>query len=183
MIRPLTRLDDPLWPTLVALYEASFDRDSREPLERLESEVEGSYRLPFQFLVDEQDGKLRGFARWCDLGYAAFLLHLATDPECRGEGIGATLVNAILAKSERMILEADDEDERLMRFYGRFGGRILTPTYTQLSLHEDTEPVPYALLGIGDFPDPQTTVESFYRDVWELPPDDPYVRKAVGGIL
>ncbi|RYG34434.1 GNAT family N-acetyltransferase [bacterium] len=182
MIRPLKKLDDPLWPALLALYEAAFDRDSREPNEQLEAEIQAEYRLPFQFLVDEKDGELRGFARWCDLGYAGFLIHLAADPKCQGGGIGTGLMKAVLAESERMLLEAHGEDERLMRFYRRFSARILTPNYVQPALHADTEPVAFSLIGIGTFEDPKGTVEAFYRDIWELPPDHPFVLQAVEGV-
>lgn len=182
MIRELKTLNDPLWPALAALYESSFDRASREPLSRLEEELRGDYRLPFRFLVEEMEDELQGFARWCSLGETGFLIHLAVDPTVQGRGIGKGLINAILREQPRLLLEADAEDDRLTRFYGGFGAKILTSTYTQLALHADTRPVEYALTGIGDFDDPVKTIREFYRQVWQLPAGHPYVVRAVEGV-
>lgn len=181
MIRQLKTLDDPLWPALVELYESTFDRDLREPTAQLEGEVLGRSRLPLCFFVDGEDGALRGFARWCDLGWSAFLIHLAVSPAIQSRGIGQGLMKAILASRTRLLLETEAEDERLMRFYGKFGARILTPTYTQPALYEDTDSVGFALVCIGDFPDCERTVHDFYRDVWELPGDHPFVVRAIEG--
>jgi GNAT superfamily N-acetyltransferase len=171
---------------VLRIYHASFDRAYREPDERLRQELRGEYRLPFRFLLAEEGGEILGFARFCRVreeGFG-FLIHIAVAEGSRGRGIGTALLQRVVAEAGPIVAEIDREGP-VRRWYERNGFSALSETYTQPALHPDTVPVGFCL-SISNWPEPARSSESivcaFYRSVWELESEHPFVREALQGV-
>jgi N-acetylglutamate synthase-like GNAT family acetyltransferase len=174
---------DPGFPDVLRIYHASFSRDSREPDERLVAELNGEFRLPFKFLVEEVGGRVVGFARYCRLPKSGLglLIHIAVDRELRGGGTGSGLLRAVIeAVSPAPLLVEIQPAGRVHDWYVRHGFHRLSATYTQPALHLDTKPVGYALYACGVIDDPANCIETLYEEAWELERDHPFVEKAIG---
>jgi len=183
--RYLNAPEEPGFARVLDIYHAAFERDSREPDERLVAELRGEFRLPFHFLVVEEDGQVQGFARFCEIPNSpyGFLIHIAMDEASRGSGHGSRLLQRVIEELDpRPMLVEIDREGPVRRWYDRLGFCSLTETYTQPSLHDDTPSVPYALCASRPLVDAVDAVESFYSNVWELDPGHPFVRDAVAGV-
>jgi len=134
---------------------------------------------------------------------ALLLGYLAVRPGVRGSGVGSALLAALkqrwLGAHPLAFLELDDprhhstdpgygDPTARLRFYGRFGIRLLTIPYFQPRLREDLPRGYHMILGVippdGSTP-PQTIpghqVTAFLREYFEVcegdaAPDDPEVR-------
>lgn len=183
MIRELRSVYDPAFRRLTALYEAEFPRATREPVERLEAELRGDYRVPFRFFLDERDEGL-GFVRFAALEatQAMFVLHIAVSAGLRRRGVGEGLVAAVRSERPNWPLLAEVEPGVASAWWERRGARVVSETYTQPALYPDTALVPLRLVAIGRVEDPGKLITTFYDEVWELGGDDPLVTRARAGV-
>jgi len=183
--RYLQSPEEPGFRRVLEIYHAAFERDSREPDERLVAELRGEFRLSFRFLVAEEGDVVYGFARFCEMPNSpyGFLIHIAMDEASRGSGHGSLLLQRVIEElAPRPVLVEIDREGPVRRWYDRLGFCSLTEAYTQPSLHDDTPPVPYALCASQPVDDAVGAIESFYLNVWELDRAHKFVREAVAGV-
>ncbi|AIE87096.1 GNAT family N-acetyltransferase [Fimbriimonas ginsengisoli] len=123
------------------------------------------------------------FARFAVLYSAefAFLIHIAVDEPWRGQGIGTALLQRVLQDASPLPLLVEiDREGPVLEWYERQGFHVVSETYTQPAVRPETGPVRFALFAHGHIPDRSEMVVRFYQSVWELKPDHPFVREALG---
>jgi GNAT superfamily N-acetyltransferase len=184
MTKEVTTSLDPAFAKLLDLYHREFPRATREPDEQLYQEIECRYRIPFRFFVIESGKNVAGFVRWAMLPkmQTGFIIHLAVDERFRKKGFGRQLVLDVRKQCGNRPILAEVEDTVFPWWEAR-GAKILTPTYTQPALHADTSPVLLNLISMGPVLRPPDTIRDFYREVWELGPDENMVKHAVAGAM
>lgn len=131
------------------IYEGSFPEVERRTKEDQRALMENP-RLKVR--AEEKDGRIAAFLTEWDLGDCIYLEHLATDPACRGGGLGKKLVEeSIRDAKERnlpLILEIEPVTEekpdtvRRAAFYERLGFVTNTFPYDQPPLREGAEGCP-----------------------------------------
>jgi GNAT superfamily N-acetyltransferase len=211
VVRELYSADDPLFLDAMELYVESFPRDERLPLSFFRESVAttAAHRqgraAREHLIVAESDGRLLGM-RWFSyhpevgLGY---FVYLATAPAARSQGVGSRLIatavkqceldalalgaplDAVCFEVERTDLAASDED-RLVRearldFFAARGAVCVTPSYVQLPISPDKQPVPLNLLAYR-LTNKQTLAElarNFCVGCAGYDPDDPAIAAAV----
>lgn len=180
MIAELHSSKDPRFEALLALFHQEFTPETREPDEQLIAEVDGQWPLPYRYFV-WADPDVEGFIRFVHLPQteALFVIHVAVAPASRGKGIGSQLLAAVRATAPGLPIVCEVDPEEAMDWWRGRGARTVTPSYTQPALRPETKPVPFHLMAIGE-PKP-TLVADFYREVWELEPDHPFVQRAQRG--
>lgn len=75
---------------------------------------------------DEKQGRIAGYGGLLGVGWQGDILTLAVLTGYRGQGIGATLLRALLAEARRrgcaeVFLEVRTDNDRAQRLYRRFG--------------------------------------------------------------
>jgi N-acetylglutamate synthase-like GNAT family acetyltransferase len=197
--RTLCSVDDPLWPSLIALYEASFPIEERDPTQSLVSELAGKGRLQTQFVVAEEGGCLVGFCRSAELAHcdATWIIHIAVLPESQSSGVGGSLIDHVRSKCPGRLLLAEvdrledalsEEDlrlrERRMRWFRALGAEMVTRTYTQPALGPGGRAVRMYLLRIGAVSVPnEELIRAFYREAWQMDPSEAHVALALQGAV
>lgn len=201
-LRRLASSSDPSGEETLDLFELLFPPEELEPRETIRAEWEGS---PFETWVFEHEGRVGGLCRgrvspagdWC------WIVHVGLKPGLRGRGLGAALlmegINAITRKApsvkgtllevERVEDAASDEDRKVrqnrLAFFAKLGAVRLTSTYVQASVRPGCPPVPLNLLWIPeamDDPDSARLIEEFYQVAFDLGPDHPFVKSALGKV-
>ncbi len=137
-----TRLADLQSPTDLSTTIELLDMYAREPmgageplaaevLERLRSDLPTLERL-LVILAEDASGRAVGLA-FCLMGYSTFYarplinIHdLAVVPEARGQGVGASLLHAVLEQARqrdccKVTLEVRSDNDGAQRLYRRFG--------------------------------------------------------------
>ena len=78
------------------------------------------------YVVAVEDGEPVGYAGLCDYPDEAFVQTMAVAPDHQGRGLGATLLQELLAEAERrrkspVLLEVRADNEPAQRLYARHG--------------------------------------------------------------
>lgn len=114
-------------PALLALYRAAYDPEEdpfrKKPLTDTLSDVEGYLREHAVLVAEDEEGRLVGTAA---LRALANLRRVAVHPDRKGEGLGAALVEAALARAKAdgfdfAELDTQDDHPWLPEFYRRHG--------------------------------------------------------------
>lgn len=184
LIRRLLAADLEQSNLLISLFEAEFDRDSLEPREFMEAEVRNQRPEDAIYLVAEYNGQFAGGLRfYLRPPLPKFLVHIATTANFRGKGVGKALLDALLSwpGPSSILLEMDEAESG--DWWNRQGARVISQTYTQPAIHQDTESVPYRLMAIGEIEYTRAQIiRDFYKEFWRLSPDHLLVEKAVGTV-
>ncbi len=181
MIRYVQNSQDPAWPKLLAYFKSEFPPETREPDEELIAEVDDKSRLDTRYLIWEEAGEFAGFVRFAVLQEtkAKFIYHIAVVPSFRRRAIGLELLLAVLGQYIELPTLAEVDPEGLDGFWQN--ADVLSASYTQPALRPDTPPMPFHLIVLGQVFCRREAIASFYREVWQLPADHPFVVKAVKG--
>jgi GNAT superfamily N-acetyltransferase len=166
---------------VVALLQQLFTPETLEPEALLRAELTGQRELPVRYLVAEEDDCLLGVLRYAELlPGVSIAIHLAVDPDRQSGGVGTALMRKLLSITPSVLLEVGDGEERLDRFYGRLGARVIAPDYTQPALQEHLPSVPLRLMAIS-LPTEQIrpAIWALYRNFWGMPLDHPFVKRAL----
>jgi GNAT superfamily N-acetyltransferase len=185
-IREVRGSGDLAFTEVLRIAHSNFSRSFLEPEEELILEVDGRSRLPYRYLIWDS-GPVKAFARFTPLKTinAGFIVHIAVDEPFRREGIGLQLLDAVheaIGGREVPLLAEVEAGAPLEWWLAKAGAQVLSRTYTQPALHQDTEPQDLHLLMRGTVRNRNELIVDFYREVWELPPDHPYVTKSLAGV-
>jgi GNAT superfamily N-acetyltransferase len=186
----LTDPENELARQALELYEVSFPVEERVPLEAVQEDIRNQARganseeFLNRYMAAVRDGSTVGLSMY---GYyrdprLAFLYYMAIQPELRGKGLGAWLLNettARLTQDARALHgpparglcweverpdESDDPEERLLRerrinFYKRNGAILLDGIdFTAPPISEGLPPVTYYLM-FKPVPDEAVTID------------------------
>jgi GNAT superfamily N-acetyltransferase len=183
MISEIKGSNDPRFAALLKIFHEEFPPETREPDEQLYAEADGQWPVPYRYLVWSEP-LVTGFVRFVhlkDTG-ALFVIHIAVLPEARGKGNAIRLLAAVRQEAPDLPIVCEVDPHEAMEWWTARGAETITSTYTQCALRPETEPVPFHLMRIGEVPDPKAFIASFYREVWGLEPDHPFVLKAQEGV-
>ncbi len=153
-----------------AIMEWSF------PLEEYRS-YEGQKALlkkpAYRIYVAKENGKILGFAAVWQLEDWLFVEHLAVDPQCRNQGIGAKLLGFLTENRCCLEVELPETDiaRRRIGFYERNGFFLNDDPYLQPSLGEGRNPVPLSIMTSGSAISPEAFArlqELLYTRVYEV---------------
>lgn len=127
---------------------------------RTEAEQAALFDDPHYRVFGHVEGdRVIGFIAIWELENLTFIEHLATLPEARNRGIGAELVQFVLANSCGVVcLEVEPPEDELTRrrvgFYERNGLHLNHYPYIQPSISSGREPIPLLIMtsgrGIGE---------------------------------
>jgi GNAT superfamily N-acetyltransferase len=171
---------DPRFERLLDLAHALFPPAVLEPDAELRDEVDGQSRLPYRYLVWEEQGGVAGFVRFVRLPMdVGFAIHIGVDPERERKGIGKRLLRAAWERMECPVILAEVEAGAPLTWWHKQGAEIVTRRYTQPALRPGGEEVPLNLVAIGPWRSVPHLVERFYEEVWGLPETDAFVQRAV----
>jgi ribosomal protein S18 acetylase RimI-like enzyme len=144
----IEKLEIKEFDTVYAIMERSF------PLEEYRSYEDQKALLKkpaYRIYAAKENGKILGFAAVWQLEDWLFLEHLAVDPQCRNQGIGAKLLRHFA--QSRCCLEVELPETALCRrrigFYERNGFFLNDYPYLQPSLGEGRSPVPLYIMTSG----------------------------------
>lgn len=148
MIRSMTESE---FDRVFALMEESFPSDERRPYEEQKALLS---RPEYRIEVWEEDGCICGFAAVWELDGFLFLEHLAVNPKDRNCGIGAKILQELLAKEMLpLCLEVELPETELaarrIGFYERNGLCYNEYDYTQPPISKGKEPVPLRIMTSG----------------------------------
>jgi ribosomal protein S18 acetylase RimI-like enzyme len=211
-MRELFGPEDPAFGPCMGLYESSFPPDEREPIHRLSSWFPRAFaskdKVSHHHFVAERGSKPVGYVycQYLRKSRMGFIVYIVVDSSERRQGIGHQLLAhsiAILKKDSFLlsasyrgtVLEVEreqdahgEEELRIRRarleFFRKAGAELLTSSYVQPALTEEKSPVNLNLLVIpAEFDqEPKAAIESFYEDVFGLPPIHPFVKNSTAGL-
>ncbi|MGV3617156.1 MAG: GNAT family N-acetyltransferase [Fimbriimonas sp.] len=184
MIAEVRASSDPRFTQLLALFHQEFPPETREPDEELIAEVEGRAPLPYRYFVWQTTG-VDGFVRFVRLPKTdvLFVIHIAVSPGARGGGVGTRLLEAVKATAPGLPIVCEVDPHEAMAWWRARGARPISTSYTQPALRQETEPVAFHLMAIGDVGNRVQFVSKFYEEVWSIPGDHAYLRQCVLGIV
>lgn len=183
MISEITSSSDPRFAALLKLFHEEFPPETREPDEQLIAEADRRWPLAYRYLVWSEP-LVTGFVRFVHLEQTGvlFVIHIAVAPEGRGKGIATRLLEAMRQEAPGLPIVCEVDPHEAMDWWIGRGAEKVTSTYTQCALRPETAPVPFNLMAIGEIADPRAMIASFYREVWGLEADHPFVVKAQEGV-
>lgn len=108
----------------------------------------------YRVIGARQNGKIVAFLALWDFDNVLFLEHLATTPECRNLGIGASIIREVLESTDKLVcLEVehpeDELTERRVGFYKRNGMFLNEYDYIQPPISKGREAVPLYIMTSG----------------------------------
>ncbi len=103
------------------------------------------------YLSRAEDGDARGFLATYDFEDFLFIEHFAVNKKYRNQGLGAAMVRALRAQTDKLLcLEAEPPESELSRrriaFYERNGFFLHEYPYIQPPIEEGKPPVPLRLM-------------------------------------
>lgn len=149
----LTKLDPLDFDLLYQLMEEAFPPDERRTYEGQKQLLQ---RPEYTVLVNKEDGVLRGFLAYWDLGDILFAEHFAVNSAIRGGGLGGKMLSALLERvTKPIILEVElpqtDIARRRIGFYQRLGFCLNDYPYEQPPMQPDTDWLPLLVMS---YPNP-----------------------------
>lgn len=123
-----------------------------------------------------KDSKIIAFLAMWDFDNVLFLEHLATTPECRNLGIGASIIHEVLGSTDKLVcLEVEHPDdeltERRVGFYKRNGMFLNEYDYIQPPISKGREAVPLYIMTSGSPIDEEKYKEiksTIYKNVYGI---------------
>ena len=145
MIRPFDRED---FDSVYSIMEKSFPRDEHRPCEEQKALLDNER---YNIRVATDDGKVVAFIAYWKLEDLLYIEHFATDPECRGRGIGAMILSDICRENNGTVcLEVEPPESEITRrrigFYERNGFHLNEYPYIQPPISKGCEPVPLMIM-------------------------------------
>lgn len=146
----MERLNRADFDAVYRLMELSFppeERRTRDGQQALLSDER--YRL----WGERCGGRLVGLAAVWELQPAAFIEHLAVEPDCRSSGIGGRMLDALIREYGALCLEVELPETplaaRRIAFYRRHGFECCTYPYRQPPLSPGSAAVPLRIMTRG----------------------------------
>mgnify|MGYP003279115278 FL=1 len=171
-------LQDPVsrFSELYGIYERSFP----EVEKRTEAGQRAVWENPrVRVRIMERDGRIAAFLSCWKLENCLFVEHLATDPECRGGGLGRLLMEECILEANEagipVVLEIEPVTEerpdtvRRAAFYERLGFCANHFPYEQPPLREGAPVIPLSVMTYGrpmDEGEFQPYKTEIYREVY-----------------
>ncbi len=154
-----------------ALYEHSFPKDERRPIES-QAKIMGHKNYHFEIFIKNRE--FLGLLFWWGFDELRYLEHFATMPVLRGKGVGKKVLDDFMNMDARPILlevemPEDEISRRRIGFYERLGFILHPDIYNPPSFHPDDPPPDMNLMS---YPDPISEadvrgfVEEHHRDIY-----------------
>ena len=145
MIRQFDRED---FDSVYAIMEKSFPRDEHRPYEEQKALLDNEH---YNIRVATDGGKVVAFIAYWKLKNLLYIEHFATDPECRGRGIGAMILSDICRENDGTVcLEVEPPEtemaKRRIGFYQRNGFYLCPCPYVQPAISKGRTPVPLQIM-------------------------------------
>lgn len=159
---PFHSLQDAGWNEAWTLYEASFPENERWKADAYARALADDPLFTADAI--HVGGQFAGLIFHWDIGSFCYIEHLAIDPSLRNQKIGSRVVEAMIRRKKRLLLEIEmPEDEltrRRMNFYMRMGLQA-NPRYDYIhpSYHAPFENYPLLLMS---YPEPLTPQEAVH---------------------
>lgn len=153
------------------LYLESFPPEERRPWEQIASPCDGAG--PQLRMIADSAGEFAGLITTWRFPAFVYVEHFAIEPSRRGTGIGGEAISLLISR-ERLpvVLEVERPDaqipttERRIRFYARYGFKILPFNYIQPPYSPQLPEVPLMLMSTAPAPDPAEISRTLHREVY-----------------
>ena len=131
----LITLEETDLPAILAIEERAYRRPWNKRMFRAEFANALGMRLGWRE-GERLAGYIFGWLLFDDL----HINNIAVDPDCQGQGIGAKLLESVMAKAydaggRKALLEVRPSNERAQRLYARFG---FIEVHRRVGYHDDT---------------------------------------------
>ena len=104
----------------------------------------------FSLLAVYENDNLVAFIETWSLNDMTFIEHFAVKEESRGKGLGKEIMNQIISKHDRIVLEVEPPEaeatKRRIKFYEKLGFKLNNYPYIQPPLSKDKKPLPSLLM-------------------------------------
>lgn len=162
----ITNAEDKWYKAFIAVYSVSFPvHEQRNEMQQLLAFDDKRYHL----LITVKGDKLLSFVAYWDFDTYVYIEHLAVNPDCRGENIGSSMLNAFAKKvNKTVLLEIDPIEneiaEKRFRFYEKLGYKKNPYNHTHPPYNPVFKPHELIVLSLGkELGEDQYKL--FYRDL------------------